>query len=352
MTSTFSLPKLPPLLNLQRLLSGSWLPQAIYVVAKLKVADLLVDGAKPIGDLAQLTGTHPLSLYRILRTLCSVGVFVEHNDQIFALSPMAEYLRSDVPNSLCNLAISYGEPWHWQSWGNILIAVKTGTSAFEATFDCDLFQYLEKHPATSQLFDETMEGLASLVNPALINAYDFSSIQTLVDVGSSTGTLTIPLLQHCPELQAVFFDLPHVIANAQQTLDSTILNDPNFKNLRQRCHLISGDFFKSIPTGGDAYILKHILHDWDDDRCLTILRNCRQAMTPQSRLLVIERIVPLGNEPSPAKLNDLEMLVLTPGGRERTEAEFIQLFQAADFTLVQIHPTDSPLYIIEATPTA
>jgi O-methyltransferase domain len=260
---------------------------------------------------------------------------------------MAEYLRSDVPNSLCNLAISYGEPWHWQSWGNILTAVRTGKSAFEETFDCDLFQYLEQNPSTSQLFNETMEGLASLVNTALISAYDFCHIQNLVDIGSGIGTLTIPLLQHCSELQAIFFDLPHVITNAQQTLDSI---ESQIPSLKHRSQLIAGDFFKSIPTGGDAYLLKHILHDWDDDRCLTILRNCRQAMTPESRLLIIERIIPLGNDPSPAKLNDLEMLVLTPGGRERTEAEFIQLFQAADFALHKIHPTDSPLYIIEAVP--
>jgi hypothetical protein len=344
--------KVSPLLSLQSLLSGSWLPQAIYVVAKLNVADLLAHEAKPIGELAQLSGTHLPSLYRVLRVLCSVGIFTEQDNQTFALTPMAEYLRSDVPNSLRDLAVSYGEPWHWKAWGNILHAIKTGESAFEEAFGYDVFQYLEQNPATSQLFNRTMERLASLVNPVLIDAYDFSHIQTLVDVGSSTGTLIIPLLQHFPKLQAVFFDLPHVIANAQQTLDSTILNDPNLKNLRQRCHLISGDFFKSVPTGGDAYILKHILHDWDDDRCLTILRNCRQAMTPESRLVVIERIIPLGNEPSPAKLNDLEMLVLTPGGRERTEAEFIQLFQASDFTLVQIHLTDSPLYIIEAIPTA
>jgi O-methyltransferase domain/Dimerisation domain len=340
-----------PLLNLQQLLIGSSLPQAIYVAAKLKIADLLADGSKTIEELAQLSKTHPPSLYRILRSLCSAGIFTETENQSFALTPMAEHLRSDVPESLCNLAISYGEPWRWQSWGNILSAVKTGKSAFEETFGCDLFQYLQQNPETDQLFSNTMEGLALLVNDALINAYDFSKTQTLVDIGSSIGTFTFPLLNHYPKLKAVLFDLPHVIANADLAIEQNELSNTPISELRQRCQLIAGDFFKSVPTGHNAYFLKHILHDWDDERCLTILQNCRQAMTTDSRLLIIERIIPLGNSPSPAKINDLEMLVLTPGGRERTEAEFTNLLKACDFQISAIHPTNSPLYIIEATPT-
>jgi O-methyltransferase domain len=329
-----------PSVKLRQILIGGWIPQAVYVAAKLNIADYLKHEPKSINELALATFTHAPSLYRILRTLCSVGIFEEKQDQFFGLTPISECLQSDIPNSLRSLAVMYGESFHFQPWANILAAVKTGKSAFECTFGIDLFQYMEQNSEANQIFNDTMISLSTLVNIAIVTGYDYSRINNLVDIGSGKGTLTLPLLRANPKMQAILFDLPHVIEEAIETINS--------ENLTDRCTLVSGDFFESIPTGSDLYILKHILHDWDDQRSINILKNCHQAMTSYSKLLIMERIVPLGNEPSPAKLNDLEMMVLTPSGRERTELEFKALLQASGFKLVKIYPTDSPLFIIEA----
>lgn len=326
--------------RLQQIFIKDWLSQAVYVAAKLGIADLLKDGSRSIKDLARLTDTHPQSLYRILRALCSAEIFAENPEYYFSLTPIANYLLSDNPDSMRSAAIMYGESWHWQPWGKLLESVKTGKSAFECVYDMNLFQYMEQNPDANRIFNEAMSSLSSLVEPALLTSYDFSSVRTLVDIGGGSGTLMLPLLRANPNLQGILFELPHVIADFKDALESSGLGD--------RCTLVSGDFFESIPMGGDLYILKHILHDWDDERCIAILKNCHQAMTSDQKLLIIERIVSTGNQPDPAKLNDLEMMALTPNGRERTHNEFQALLQTAGFTLVKIYPTESPLFIIEA----
>ena len=329
-----------PAQRLQQIFIKDWLSQAVYVVAKLGIADLLKDGSRNIIDLAKLTDTHPQSLYRILRALCSAEIFEEKPECYFSLTPIANYLLSDNPDSMRSAAIMYGESWHWQPWGHLLESVKTGKSAFECVYDMNVFQYMEQNPEANQIFNEAMNSLSSLVEPALIESYDFSSVHTLVDIGGGSGIFLLPLLRANPNMQGILFELPHVIADFKDALESSGLSD--------RCTLIAGDFFESVPTGGDLYILKHILHDWDDERCIAILKNCHQAMTSDSKLLIIERIVSIGNQPDPAKLNDLEMMAVTPNGRERTELEFQSLLQSSGFAIAQIYPTDSPLFIIEA----
>jgi hypothetical protein len=329
-----------PAQRLQQIFIKDWLSQAVYVAAKLGIADLLKDGSRNIIDLAKATDTHPQSLYRILRALCSAEIFEEKPELYFSLTPIANYLLSDIPDSMRSAAIMYGESWHWQPWGHILESVKTGKSAFECVYDMNLFEYMEQNPDANRIFNEAMTSLSSLVEPALIEGYDFSSVHILVDIGGGSGTLMLPLLRANPKVQGILFELPHVISDFKDALDSSGLGD--------RCTLVSGDFFESVPTDGDLYILKHILHDWDDERCIAILKKCHQAMTSDSKLLIIERIVSIGNHPDPAKLNDLEMMAVTPNGKERTELEFQALLQATGFTLAQIFPTDSPLFIIEA----
>jgi len=326
--------------RLQQIFIKDWLSQAVYVAAKLGIADLLKDGPRNINDLAKATDTHPQSLYRILRALCSAEIFEEKPDCYFSLTPIANYLLSDIPDSMRSAAIMYGESWHWQPWGHLLESVKTGKSAFECVYDMNLFEYMQQNPEANRVFNAAMTSLSSLVEPTLIESYDFSSVHTLVDIGGGSGTLMLPLLRANLNMQGILFDLPHVITDFKDALESSGLGD--------RCTLASGDFFESVPTGGSLYIMKHILHDWDDERCIAILKNCHQAMTSPSRLLIIERIVSTGNQPDPAKLNDLEMMAVTPNGKERTELKFQALFHASGFTLVKIYPTDSPLYILEA----
>jgi hypothetical protein len=326
--------------RLQQIFIKDWLSQAVYVAAKLGIADLLKDGSRNISDLAKLTDTHPQSLYRILRALCSAEIFEENPECYFSLTPIANYLLSDNPDSMRSAAIMYGESWHWQPWGHLLESVKTGKSAFECVYDMNLFQYMQQNPEANQIFNEAMNSLSRLVEPALIESYDFSSVHTLVDIGGGSGIFLLPLLRANPNMQGILFELPHVIADFKDALESSGLGD--------RCTLVAGDFFESIPTGSDLYILKHILHDWDDERCIAILKKCHQAMTSDSKLLIIERIVSIGNQPDPAKINDLEMMAVTPNGKERTEHEFQALFQSAGFALVKIYPTDSSLFIIEA----
>ena len=326
--------------KLQQIFIKDWLSQAVYVAAKLGIADLLKDGSRSISDLAKLTNTHPLSLYRILRALCSAEIFEENPECYFSLTPIANYLLSDNPDSMRSAAIMYGESWHWQPWGHLLESVKTGKSAFECVYDMNLFEYMERNPEANRTFNEAMTSLSSLVEPTLLTSYDFSSVHTLVDIGGGSGIFLLPLLRANPYMQGILFELPHVIADFKDALESSGLGD--------RCTLVAGDFFESVPTGGDLYILKHILHDWDDERCIAILKKCRQAMTSDLKLLIIERIVSIGNQPDPAKLNDLEMMAVTPNGRERTQLEFHSLLQAAGFALVKIYPTESPLFIIEA----
>jgi hypothetical protein len=323
--------------TLIQMITGFWISQAIYAVAKLGIADLVKEGPKLCEELAQSTGMQQQALYRLLRALASVGVFREGVDGRFGLTPLAEYLQTGVPDSLRAFAIMQSE-LQYRAYGEVLHSVKTGETAFNLVFNKELFPYLTQHPTAAAVFDEAMTNYTMQVAAAIVAAYDFSQFGTLVDVGGGYGTLLRAVLQANPALHGVLFDLPHVAKDAQKRLGAA--------GLTERCAIQAGDFFEAVPPGGDAYLLKWIIHDWDDERAVTLLKKCHRAMAAHGKLLVIEAVIPPGNTPFFHKWTDLTMLVIV-GGHERTEAEYRALFQAAGFRLTRIIPTTSEMSIIE-----
>lgn len=326
--------------KLARMLSGYWHTQALYVAARLGIADLLEDGPRSHEDLARETATHAPSLYRLLRALAGVGVFAEDDSGRFTLTPMAEFLRSDVPGSRRASAIMQGED-HYRTWGDLLFAVRTGENAFENLYGMPFFDYLAENPEKGRIFDEAMSGIHGREAGPMIDAFDFSSISTLCDVGGGNGSLLTTVLDRYPDLQGMLFDLPGVIERAREKLQAAGSAD--------RCRLAPGDFFKEVPPGADAYMLRHIIHDWDDERATLILKNIVKVLPPHGRVLVLDSVIPPGNEPFVGKFIDLTMMLI-PGGCERTEAEFRSLFEAAGLTLVGITPTATEVSVIEGRP--
>jgi hypothetical protein len=325
---------------LRRLIVGYRLSQALHVAAELGIADLLVDGPRSVGDLARATGARPAALHRLLRLLASEGVFAESQPGHYRLTPLAEPLRSDAPDSLRQRAIFDGRE-NWQAWGHLLHSVTTGGPAFDHALGAPFFDYLEAHADAGARFDALMAEQTTAWAAAILASYDFSGIRRLVDVGGGNGALLTAVLRSYPALSGVLVDLPHVIERAIPRLRAAGVAD--------RCEVVVGDFFEGVPAGGDAYLLKHILHDWDDERCLTILRNCRAALPPDGRLLVVELITATDDRPDYGKYLDLNMLVLLTG-RERTRAEYAALFEAADFRLTGVRATPSDVSILEALP--
>lgn len=327
---------------LRHLIMGYRLSQALRVVAVLGIADLLKDGPRHFGDLARSTETNADSLYRLLRLLASVGVFTEQDEGRFALTSAAEHLRSDAPDSLRARAMFDGAQGNWGAWGNLLMSVKTGEPAMKHTFGKDLFGYLNDYPDEAQIFNQVMAAQTTAATRAILDAYDFSGIGTLVDVGGGVGALLAAVMNAYASMRGILYDQPHVAEGARSQLASAGVAD--------RCETVGGDFFQSVPVGGDAYILKHILHDWDDQDCRRIIENCRSAINEDGRLLVIEMLNPPGDEPHYGKFLDLQMLVVTKGGRERSHEEYRELFRSAGFTLSRIVPTGSEVSVIEGRP--
>ena len=328
----------PPSVAMLQMISGFWISRAIYIVAKLGLADHLRDGHKTADELAAVTGTHAPSLYRVLRALASVGVFAEDDKSRFALTPLSETLRTDVPGSLRAFAtVELGEE-HYPAWGELLHSVKTGEIAFDHAFGMPVWKFFEQNPENAKTFNDAMTGLTLAVNDAVLSSYDFSSISKIVGVGGGHGSLIASILKINPQMKGVLFDAPPVIGGAHDRIES--------EGIADRCEVIGGDFFQSVPAGGDAYILKWIIHDWDDERSVTILKNCHRAMTENGKLLLVEAVVPHGSEPHFSKFIDLNMLVMT-GGRERTENEYRMLLEASGFKLTRIIPTESPMSVIE-----
>ena len=334
------MPEPSPQDQVARLASGYWHTQAIYVAAKLGIADLLADGPKSADELAPATRTNPRALYRLLRALASLGIFAEDDRNRFALTPMAECLRTGVPGSVRSLAIMRGE-WQYEAWGQLLHSVRTGECAFEKVFGAPLFDHLAAHPDKGRLFDEAMTGVHGRETAAMLDAYDFSGIDVLADVGGGNGEVIGSVLTRYPAMRGVLFDRHAVAERARANLDAA--------GVAGRCDVAAGDFFASVPAGADAYLLRHIIHDWDDEQSVTILRNCRAAMGPRGKLLVVEGIVPPGNEPSVSKFFDLAMMVL-PGGMERTEDEYRRLFEASGFALTRVVPTATWVSVLEGQP--
>jgi hypothetical protein len=329
----------PPAKELAHMLAGAWLAQALAVTAKLGVADLLNAGPKTPAEIGLATGTQATAMRRVLRALAGAGVFVEDENGRFALTPLAGPLRSDAADSIRSYAVMTGERWVWQSVGALEHSLRTGTPAFDKVFGAPLFDYYAAHPDAARVSAEGLKSVGRGQDAAVAAAYDFTSVDMVVDVGGGQGGLLAAILAANPQARGVLFDLPHVAAMARQSLEAA--------GLLARCRIEAGDFFREVPAHGDVYLLRKVIHDWDDERALAILRTCRSAMTEGSRLLLLEMIVPVGNTPSYAKLLDLLMLVYA-GGRERTEAEYRHLLTSAGLSVSRIVPTASAVSIIEA----
>jgi hypothetical protein len=329
---------IPPQLVMLQMVKSYWISQLIYIAAKLGIADLLKNGPLSCDKLASSTGTHARSLYRVMRALASVGVFAEKEQGDFTLTPLAACLMSDVPDSIRAAAIMLGEE-HYRAWGDILHSIRTGTSSFEHLYGMGLFEYYAQNPEPAKIFQKAMTSVSAIDNTAVTLGYDFSKIQKLVDVGGGHGSLIASILKSNTKMKGVLFDQPSVIEGAKHLLGN--------QGVSSRCELIGGDFFQSVPAGGDAYILRHILHDWDDKRALAILKHCHQAMVENSLLLVVELVIPPGNNPFLGKLIDINMLTMCNAGCERTEAEYRTLFERAGFKLTKIFPTQADVSVIE-----
>jgi len=332
-------PEMPPEMAMLQMTSGYWISQSIYAAAKLGIPDLLKSGPKNCEELATSTGTKARSLYRVMRALAQVGVFAEKQEGSFSLTPLSTCLQSDVPGSVRALAILFGEE-QYKAWGDILHAVKTGESSFEHVFGMPVFQYYAQNPEAEKTFNAAMTSGSDAEKAAVTQTYDFSTIHNLVDIGGGQGSFISSILKANPNLKGVLFDLPSVVKGANEVIAA--------EGVAERCEVVGGSFYESVPSGADAYILKHVLHDWDDETSLTILKNCHKAIQENGKILVVEQVVPPGNEPALAKFMDVNMMMLHPGGCERTEAEYQALFEAAGFKLTKVTPTNAMVSVIEA----
>ncbi len=334
-----------PAARLSQLLRGFLVTQLIHVVATLGIADLLDAGPRSSDDLAAAVGADRGALYRVLRALASLGIFTETSPGLFALTPLAEPLRSGVPGSLRGSAMLYGQPWWWRACGELLYSVRTGQTAFEHVHGQALFAYLDETRDAAAVFNDHQRNMTEQDAAAVVAAYDFTGCSTVVDVGGGHGVLAAAIAEATPETTVVLLDQPSVVAGARQHLRD--------RGVADRCRCIAGDFFAAVPEGGNAYVLKDVIHDWDDERTGVILRNCHRAMVRHpadaARLLLVEKVIPRGNGPFAGKLTDITML-LVAGGRERTAEEYHALLAGAGFTVTRIVPTRSPASIIEAVP--
>jgi SAM-dependent methyltransferase len=326
--------------HLSQLICGYWNSQCVYVAAKLGIADLLANGPLAIDDLAARTGTHPLSLFRVLRALASLGVFAEEPGKRFRLTPAAKLLQADIPGSKHALTILFGEEY-FRAWGDLLYSVRTGKPAFDAIFRQPLFDFLSRHPEQAANFDKAMLAAPGGGLAPILDAYDFSPFTSVADVGGGNGSTLCAILERRPNLRGTLFDLPGVIARAKTFVAEL--------GLSERISLVEGNFFQTAPPGADAYILRHVIHDWDEEKATRILENVRRAIRPNGRVLIVETVVPAGNEPCFAKLLDLTMLIAV-GGQERSAEEYGVLLGRAGFRLSRIVPTGTEDSVIEGIP--
>ena len=333
--------ELPAQLQMIQYITGFWMSRAVWIAAKLGIADLLQSGPKTAEELAEATNTHAPSLFRILRALASAGVFKKESDGRFNLTPLSETLVTDAPGSTRWFIISELGQEHYPAWGNLMHSVKTGEVAFDNFFGMDVWKYFSQNPEDAAVFNDSMSANTAAVNQAITSLYDFSQFTKIIDVGGGHGGLITSIVQKNPEVKGVLCDAPQVIEGARQKLEAAGVTD--------RCEAVAGDFFKAVPEGGDAYVMKWIIHDWEDEKAITILKNCRKHMQANGRVIIVDCVVPDDDEPDFSKTFDLNMLVMT-GGKERTRAEFERLLEAAGFKLLRIIPTELPPCIVEAQP--
>jgi hypothetical protein len=326
--------------HLLDLITGYWVAQAIHAAARLGIADLLGDGPRAVSELARATGSDEEALYRLLRGLAGRGLFREGPGNTFGLTPLAELLREDHPLSLRPLSVMFGD-LQYHPWGDLLYSIETGRCAYERRAGEPFFDSLAKDPAAARTFSRAMTSFLQSIPALVVEVYDFSSYERIVDVGSAHGTLMTAVLKANPSPRGVLFDLPHVVDGARQPLAAAGLAD--------RCDFVGGDFLSAVPPGGDLYILSTILHDWNDEQSVRILQRCREAMTPRGKLILVEMVIGEGNEPFFGKWLDLHMLVMH-GGRDRTAVQYERLLRAGGFRLERIVPTGFLRSVLEAAP--
>jgi len=322
------------------LLNGAHVAGAVSCLAQLGVPDLIEAAAQSAEELAKQIGADPQALYRLMRATACVGVLSEGPDGKFSQTPMSTVLRSDATPSLRALAIMAGREWHGRGWSHLEYCVRTGKQALEQIYGAPVFEYLKQNPAEGQIFNDAMTQISMIDSPAVADAYNFDGIHSIVDIAGGHGLLLATILKRNPLLRGTLYDMPHVIEGAK--------NGP-LKSVMERCTLASGDMFSSVPAGADAYIMKHIIHDWPDDRCVQILKACRKGVNSGGRLLVVDNVIQPGNDFSPGKFLDLQMLIF-PSGCERTEKQFRDLFAAAGWKLSRIVPTVAADSIVEGLP--
>jgi SAM-dependent methyltransferase len=324
-----------------QMITSLWVSQSVGAVARFGIADQIADQPKTGQEIAKAVGANADAILRLMRALASIGVFRQVEGGRFGLTPLGETLRSDVPGSVRDFAIAEVDQAHWQPWGRMHESIKTGRPVSKAALGMEVWEWYAQNPHDEIAFSSAMGNLAQMVAGDLPRLVDFSDVQRVVDVGGAHGVLLASILRANPKVRGILFDLPHVIETAKPVIKA--------QGLDGRCELVGGDFFKQIPDGADVHILKHIIHDWDDERASLILRNCHRALRPNGRIVLVEMIIPADNSPSPAQFIDLNMLVLL-GGRERSEAEYETLLRSAGFKTPRLIPTGSPFFIIEAEP--
>jgi len=319
---------------------GYMASSALHLAIALNIPDELAGGPKDMAELARASGANEDALYRVLRLLASTGIFAEQRPRRFALTPAADLLRKDVPGSLRGMAVFLPDPLHFRVYADLMHSVMTGKPAADKALGMPIFEYLAKHPDYSQVFNDAMTALSAPVVGAAIEAYDFSTIGTLVDVAGGHGEVLMSILKACPNVRGILADVGHVIEGARPRIAAA--------GLSSRCEAVAIDFFKSVPAGGDAYIMKHIIHDWEDERASLILRNIATAMgQKRGKVILLEAVLRGAGEPDLGKLIDIEMLAM-PGGRERSADEFKALFARLGFEMTKVVPTKSPLSVVEA----
>jgi copper chaperone CopZ len=320
------------------LLNGAHAAGAVSCLTQLGVPDLLESGAKSAPELAKQLDVHPDRLYRLMRATSCVGVLAEGPDGKFSQTPMSAVLCKNARPSLRGLAIMGGRDWHARGWSHLEYCVRTGKQALDEVYGMPIFEFFTQNAEEAEIFDEAMTGLSTIDSPAVTDAYNFDGINTIVDIAGGRGLLLATILQRHPNMRGTLYEMQHVLEGAKAGPLQPVMN---------RCTLASGDMFSSVPAPTDAYIMKHIIHDWPDEQCLQLLKACRKGVNPGGKLLVVDCVIQPGNEFSPSKFLDVQMLIF-PGGRERTEPEFRALLAAAGWKLTRIIPTAAVDSIVEA----
>lgn len=334
-------PQAPPAhVGILQILNGFYVAGAVSCLAQLGIPDLVEAAPKSAGELARQIGADANSLYRLMRATACVGVLSEGPDGKFSQTPLSAVLRTDATPSLRAFAIMSGREWHGRGWSNLEHCVRTGKPAMEQIYGMPIFDFFKQHPAEAEIFNNAMTDFSMIDSPAVAEAYNFEDIRSIVDIAGGHGLLLATILKKNPHLRGTLFEAPHVVKGAA--------NGP-LKPLMDRCTLASGDMFSSVPSGADAYIMKHIIHDWPDELCIRLLKACRKGVNPGGKLLVVDAVIQPGNDFSPGKFLDLQMLIF-PSGCERTEKQFRTLFSAAGWQLTRIIPTAPGDSIVEAVP--